>query len=101
MDVNRGEGLDGEHASPGRTLSASSPSSQKFLRLPPPLAGGKSFLFVLVSLCIIVFVLASLYLSLSRLTGVKSFLFVLVSLCIIVFVLVSLYLSFSRLTGGM
>jgi len=55
MDVNRGEGLDGEHASPGRTLPASSPSSQKFLRLPPPLAGGKSFLFVLVSLCFIVY----------------------------------------------
>ena len=36
MDVNRGEGLDGEHASPGRTLPASSPSSQKFLGLPPP-----------------------------------------------------------------
>ena len=34
MDVNRGEGLDGEHASPGRIL-APSPSSQRFLGLPP------------------------------------------------------------------
>ena len=33
MDANRGEGLDGEHAAPGRTLPASSPSSQKFLGL--------------------------------------------------------------------
>ena len=36
MNVNRGEGLDGEHARPGRTLPASSPSSKKISGSPPP-----------------------------------------------------------------